>query len=314
MKKAILFVFLFSVFLLTGCQERPLYRELRILMGTFVEVVSPERDAANIAFEEIKRVEGMLSKYRSESEVSRLNRAGKLNVSPEVVYIMKKAREFWQASGGAFDVSIGPLLDIWGFTDKQFRLPKNAEIEAAMRLVGFDKITIDEAAATVWFRASGMRIDLGAIAKGYAVDCAVRRLREKGVKSCVINAGGDIYCLGDRFGKSWTVAVRDPYSKGNVEHLKLKDNAVATSGDYEQFFLVGDKRYSHIFDPRTGYPADTGIASVTVIAPDCLTADALATAIIVLGQKDADKLVQKFPGVELRIIERRTAAKEAPTD
>ena len=154
----------------------------------------------------------------------------------------------------------------------------------------------------VKFKVLGAKIDLGAIAKGFAVDCAIRKLKEQGISSCLINAGGDIYCLGDKSGKPWKVALQNPRQSGLLDHLKLKDRAVATSGDYQQFFIKGSKRYSHILDPRTGYPADRGVISSTVVAPDCLTADALATAIFVIGKDKGSLLAQKFKDVELIVI------------
>jgi thiamine biosynthesis lipoprotein len=119
----------------------------------------------------------------------------------------------------------------------------------------------------------------------------------------LINAGGDIYCLGDKQGEPWRVAVQDPRGEGFTDYLDLRDKAVATSGDYEQYFLRDDKRYAHVLDPATGYPTDSGVASATVIAPDCLTADALATSALVMGKDRAEALAKKFPGVQIKIIE-----------
>jgi len=276
---------------------------MRILMGTFVEVISPDVRSAAFVFEEVKRIEGIFSIYKSESEVSRLNQDGRINASRDMLYLVKKSKEFWQMSNGAFDITIGPLMDIWGFTNKQFRIPDKAEIAKALERVGFDKIIIDEAKGVIEFKAPGMRLDLGAIAAGYAVDCAISRLKREGIKDCVINAGGDIYCMGAKFGNPWTVAIRNPRKNRLMEYVKLNNEAITTSGDYHNYFIKDNKRYSHIFDPRTGCPAQSGAISVTVIAPDCLTADALATAIFVLGKKDGEALAGKIPGVQAKIIE-----------
>ena len=177
------------------CQPQPLYKESRIMMGTTVEITSPDRRAANIAFREIKRIEGLLTKYKEDSEISKLNRLGELEASPEMLYITKKAREFWAASDGAFDITVGPLMDIWGFTDKKYNLPKKEEISESLDLIGLDKIIFDDNKNMIKFKIPGMKIDLGGIAAGFAVDCAVSKLKEKGIKSCLINAGGDIYCI-----------------------------------------------------------------------------------------------------------------------
>jgi len=289
---------------MSGCQKAPLYRNTRVMLGTFVEVVSDESSASEIVFSEIKRIEGLLNKYDPQSEISRLNRYGSLAVSPETLYIIEKAKYFWQASSGAFDITVGPLLDLWGFSDKKYRKPTQAEVNRALRLVGSDKIILDKNNNSVKLKLPGMKLDLGAIAKGYAVDCAVKRLRGQGIKNCLINAGGDIYCLGDNSGKPWRVAVQDPRKRGPLGNLKLENVAVATSGDYAQYFIKDKRRYSHIINPKTGYPADSGVTSATAVASDCLTSDALVTIIVVLGKQGAEKLLDQFPDVKTWIIEK----------
>ncbi|MDD2703347.1 MAG: FAD:protein FMN transferase, partial [Candidatus Omnitrophica bacterium] len=159
------------------------------MMGTFVEVISPDKNASAIVFDEIKRIERLLSKYDPQSEISILNNTGKVKAGPETLYVMKKSVEFWKLSNGAFDPTVGPLLDIWGFTDKKFRIPAQAEISKILEAVGMDKVVIDEANSIIEFKQAGMHVDLGAIAKGYAVDCAVQKLKSAGIKSCLINAG-----------------------------------------------------------------------------------------------------------------------------
>jgi thiamine biosynthesis lipoprotein len=287
--------------ILTGCSTG-MYRETRVMMGTFVEVTAPDKNAARIAFDEIKRIEQLLSKYDPKSEISMLNSTGTIKASPETLYIMKRSAEFWHLSGGAFDPTVGPLLDIWGFTDRNFRVPPPEEIQKTLQAVGMDKVLIDEAGSTIQFKEPGMRIDLGAIAKGYAVDCAVTKLRAAGIKNCLINAGGDIYCLGTKSGSPWKVAIKNPYER-EQKYLDLENKAVATSGNYEQFFIKNDKRYSHIFDPKTGSPVETRIFSVTVVAPDCLTADALATATFVLGNEKSWEMSKQFTEVRVMIFE-----------
>jgi len=291
---------------LCGCQDKALYKDTQVLMGTFVEVISPDENAKDIVFAEIKRIEDLLSKYKPDSEISKLNKLGQLKVSPDTLFIIKKAKSFWQLSDGAFDITVGPLLDLWGFTDKKFYLPSKLEIEGILKFVGSDKLLLQEDDNMVKFKISGMKIDLGAIAKGYAVDCAVKKIKEKGIKSCLINAGGQIFCLGDKFGKPWHIAVQNPRDKNDIlTYLDLKDKAVATSGDYEQYFFKDNHRYCHIFNPKTGYPVETDFISVTVVAADGLTADALATAIFVLGKEKGEVLAKKFPDVKVKIIEER---------
>src|SRR3989338_2852470 len=298
------YIFVISVFtLLCGCKKQPLYTDNRLLMGTYVEVISPSQDAAKIVFREIARIENLLSKYKPESEVSRLNRLGALTVGPETFYVLKKSREFWELTNGAFDITVGPLLDLWGFTDQRFRRPAEREIKETLKLIGQGNIVLRQEDRYAGFTLPGVKINLGAIAKGYAVDCAVRRLKEQGIASCLINAGGQIAALGGRSGRPWKIAVQNPRGRGAREYLELSDRSVSTSGDYEQYFIKEGRRFAHIFDPRTGYPAQSGVISVTVAAADGLTADALATSILVLGKVKGELLEKKFPEGEAIIKE-----------
>jgi thiamine biosynthesis lipoprotein len=275
------------------------------MMGTFVEVISPNRQAPNIVFNEIGRLERLLSKYIADSEISRLNQYGTSEVSLETMYILRKSKEFWLMTEGKFDITVGPLLDLWGFSQKKYRLPTERQISALMPRIGSDKIIFQDASNLVKFKVPGMKIDLGGIAKGFVLDCAVRKLKENGIKSCLINAGGQVFCLGDRFGYPWVIAIQNPRDNDLAELLEIKNQAVATSGDYEQFFMVGNRRYSHIFNPQTGYPADSGVVSATVIAGDSLTADALSTAIFILGKEKGLKLMENFPEAKAIIVEEK---------
>ncbi len=293
-------IVLLSALFLSGCQESELYREKMVLMGTFVEVISPDTRAPAIVFNEIKRVESIFSKYKADSQVALLNHNGRIAPSKELFFVAEKARKFWEDSGGAFDVTIGPLMDAWGFTEKEYIRPPDAKISEALLKVGLDKVDIKS--NLIYFKVAGMKVDFGAIAKGYAVDRAVKELKNAGINSCLINAGGDIYCLGKKFGRPWRVAVNNPRRSGYIEYLNIEDKAVVTSGDYENFFINNGKRFSHIFNPKTGYPADSGVVSVTVVADDCLTADALATSIFVLGRKEGLELAKKYNSGRVIII------------
>ena len=298
---------LWAIISLSGCQSQRLYKDNRLMMGTYIEVTSPYSQAPQIVFKEIKRIESLLSKYDPDSEISILNRNGMLKVSPETFEVISQAKDFYRLSAGAFDITVGPLMELWGFVDKDFRVPDQSEITRVMEVVGSDKIILRREDNVVEFTLPGGEIDLGGIAKGYSLDQAVRRLKENHIDSCLINAGGQVYCLGDKYGRPWQIGIRDPRMKGLSGDLELSDKSVATSGDYEQYYIADNKRYSHIIDPRTGYPASSGLVSVTVIAEEALTADALATAIFVLGKKEGESLVgESFPTLEIKIIEEKT--------
>ncbi|MDD5130616.1 MAG: FAD:protein FMN transferase [Candidatus Omnitrophica bacterium] len=278
-------------------------------MGTFWQVSSADKQAAEIVFSEASRIEQLLSKYIQTSEVFQLNRLGKLKVSPETFYIIKQSLEFYSQTFGAFDITVAPLIDLWGFTNQKYHIPSDKEIESVLNLVGNDKIILHEKDNVVEFKIPGMKIDLGAIAKGYALDCAVKKLKEHKIDNCLINAGGQIYALGDNFGQSWRIAIRG--IKYKVEGtLRLKNKSASTSGNYEQFFFKGQKRYCHILNPKTGYPVDSSIASATVVCDTGLEADALSTAILVLGKDRKNALIRKFPKAKFYIQEENPHEKQ----
>lgn len=284
-------------------KTKQLYHNNRLLMGTFWEVTSPDKRAGAIVFSEAARIEQLLSKYIDSSEVSRLNRSGKLKVSPDTFYIIKKSREFWDKSSGAFDITVGPLVDLWGFTDQHYLVPTADKIKAVLALVGSDKIILHEKDNVIEFKIPGMKIDLGGIAKGFALDCAVKKLKENNIHNCLINAGGQIFALGEKSGQPWKIGIRGARKSEIAGTLELKNKSASTSGDYQQYFLIGSKRYSHILDPKTGYPARSGIISVTVIADSGLEADALSTAVFVLGKEKIKDLEEKFNNLEIKITE-----------
>jgi len=280
-----------------------LYRNNQLLMGTFWEVSSPDKEAGVIVFTEAKRIENLLSKYIPESEISRLNRSGKLKVSADTFYIIKKSKEFWQETKGAFDITITPLVDLWGFTDQKYKVPEETLIKETLKLVGSDKIILNENDNMVEFKLPGMKIDLGAIAKGFALDCAVAKLKQNNISSCLINAGGQVYALGKGPEGSWRIAIQNPRKKQFSKIIELKDKSISTSGDYEQFFLNKGKRYCHIINPGTGYPVDSGIFSVTVISNSGLTADALSTAAFISGEPGIEMLKDNFPETEFLLMD-----------
>ncbi|MFA5096005.1 MAG: FAD:protein FMN transferase [Candidatus Omnitrophota bacterium] len=277
-------------------REAKLYRQQELLMGTLVEVISPDERAPGIVFSQMRRLEKLFSRYDRQSEVSRLNRTGHLKASPETFYIIKRSGELWEASSGAFDITVAPLADLWGFTDRRYKVPAEAAIKDTLRLVGFDKIILRDFDNVIQFKFPGMKIDLGGAAKGYALDLSAQKLKAAGIDNCLINAGGQVFCLG-----KWKVGIMNPRGNDLAGDIELKDQSAATSGDYERYFISGGKRYAHILDPRSGCPADAGIGSVTVIARDGLTADALSTAIFVLGKDKGEKLARQFSGVEVKI-------------
>ncbi|MDD5574773.1 MAG: FAD:protein FMN transferase [Candidatus Omnitrophica bacterium] len=282
------------VVLVAGCQK-PLYQETAFIMGTFVEVKSPDARAHAIVFDEFKKLEALFNLFDPQSELARLNSSQNAVVSEPLFSVINEGRHFAVMTDGAFDVTIGPVSLLWKKRIASRTWPEPRDVAQALDLVGSDDIFIDEATQTVRLLKSDMQLDLGGIAKGFALDRAVRRLREAQIASALINAGGNVYCLGLNRKVPWRVGVLDPFDEDKVmDQVVLTDQAVATAGDYRQYFEWKGKRYSHIIDPKTGYPADSGIVSATVISKDGLTADVLSTACVVLGLKKSRELLGRF--------------------
>jgi thiamine biosynthesis lipoprotein len=298
-----------------GCGGKyKVHKETRLLLGTIVEITIGEADgevaarAAALAFDEIERVDALLSSHNPESEVALLNASGAQEptvVTEEVFSLLQRAERIRAASDGTFDVTVGPLLGLWQF-DEGGRVPGDDEIAASLTAVGGMLLELDEAKKTVRFLRPGMAIDLGAIGKGYAVDRAAEILRSEGISSAIVDAGGDLRLIGSRPGKDfWRIGVQHPRDMAPLLlSLELADTAIVTSGDYERFFMDGERRYHHILDPRTGFPG-TKCQSVTVIAPDTADADAYATAAFVLGPVDGLRFLLALPGVEGIIVDSR---------
>lgn len=306
MKKSICILMMIGVVaisLISGCSQRQVHSRKKLLMGTVVEVVSPYPEAAEIVFDEIERVENVFSAYIATSPVSHLNKTGYLNTNFEVTHLIERAKEFYDLSNGLFDISVSPVSRLWRESFATKSLPKKRAIRKALRLVGFNKIQIDSDNDSVKFKRKGMTIDLGGIAKGYAIDAAVKELKHHGIDSAIVNAGGDIFCLGNKFGRPWKVGLQHPRKRDIfITTLSLHDQAVATSGDYQQFIDVDSNRYHHIINPKTGYPVDNAVVSVSVVAKDTVTADAVATCVFLLGKKQGMREFQNYPGVENIIV------------
>lgn len=255
--------------------------------------------AVAAALDRVEQVDAKFNHLDSTSPIYAFNRDGTPITDPEIAGLIETALAVGEGSEGAFDVTVEPLLELWGFYGESPTLPDSADIEDARERVG--RRHLEVADGRVDPRRDGVRIDLGAIAKGYALAQAAEVLRAHGIDSALIDAGGDIYALGANKGKNWGIGIRDPRGgEGIIGVIDASDLAVVTSGDYERFFTVGETKYSHILDPRTGYPA-RGVVSVTVVARDPALADAWATALFVLGP-DGLELAERAAEIEALII------------
>jgi len=282
---------------------QPLKRT-EMIMGTVVEisVIPADEEAIKEAFDAIKKVDELMSTYKPESEVSILNRQGENHLSPQTTQIIQEAIKFSEMTEGAFDITCRPLINLWKRAKKEAKIPTLQEIEEAKRLVSYKKIALED--DLVKFQQPGMQIDLGGIAKGWAVDKAIQALKKREVRAALVNAGGDLYALGRRgLWKKWEVGIQHPRDLEKIlTTLEVSDKGVATSGDYRRYFTLEGRRFSHIVDPRTGETVEEVPMSVTVVAPDATTADALATGIFVLGPEEGMKLIESLPGIEGLIV------------
>jgi len=274
-------------------------------MGTIAEVTCQNKEAIDLAFKEIERLDNFFNRFDPDSEISRLNKEGIYKVSKETLEIIKKSIEFSKLSDGAFDITIGPMADLWKerIKSKSLNLPKEEEIKEKLKFVGFDKVLNDEKDSLIRFKEKGVSIDLGGIAKGYTVDYVVRKIRSMGVKDFLIRIGGCVYASGKKGNRKWKVGVRHPRKERDFfNYLELRDKAIDTSGDYEQFFIYKGRRYHHIISPKTGYPVDNDIISVTVISPEATVADFLSTAVFVLGREKGKELLKNFKDTQAIIL------------
>ncbi|WP_243122887.1 FAD:protein FMN transferase [Haloimpatiens lingqiaonensis] len=275
-------------------------------MGTVVSLkVYGEKAEENIeeAIKLLGNIEEKMSVNKENSEVNRLNSsAGNKSekVSKETYYVIKKAIEYSKLSEGAFDITVEPLVKLWGIGTDKARIPSKEEIEKAKELINYKNIEINED-GQIYLKKSGMKIDLGAIAKGYGADEIKSMLIKNGVKSAFINIGGNVNLLGSKTdGSPWKIGVQNPL-KDKGEYLGIlttEDKSIVTSGNYERYFEKDGKRYHHIFDVKTGYPADKGLISTTIVSDKSIDGDALSTTTYVLGLEKAIKLVESQKGVD----------------
>ncbi len=290
----------------------------RMLMGTVVEITFPDGDspaaaeAAEAAFTEIARLEEIFSSYKKTSDISKITESagkGPVRVDPGVVEVVEKAIYLSRLSGGAFDPTFGPLGAIWRFNGEVGSVPPPEEITHALKYVGYGQIVVDRENSSVGLATAGMSINLGGIAKGYIVGLSALKIRDMGIERAIVRAGGDMFIFnnsgqdsGREPGEAIKIGIRHPRKPGKIiGSISVTRGAVATSGDYERFFIKEGRRYHHIIDPSTGYPA-TGSQSATVVTEDPALADAFSTAVFILGAERGMEMVEAYEGVEAVIV------------
>ena len=247
--------------------------------------------AAEQAFDEIRRLDQMMSNYIPDSELSQVNdhaADGPVKISRELFDLLHACLEYSRNSEGSFDITVGPLMKVWGFYKGSGHLPHRAEVRSALDLIGYQKVELDPAHQTVHFQKHGVNLDLGGVGKGYAVDRVVGILRKNGITSALISGGSSsIYGIGTppNQPRGWYVRIRDPKNENKTAaELYLHDDSLSTSGNYEKFFWAEGKLYSHIMDPRTGYPSE-GMLSVSIVSSKTLDSEIWAKPYYILGRQ-----------------------------
>jgi thiamine biosynthesis lipoprotein len=286
----------------------------KIVMNTVAKIVAiaPDEKTAQLsidsAFKEIYRLEKLMNRYDPNSQLSKVNKlAAKepVKVDKDLFDVLQQSVYYSRLSGGAFDITVGPLVDLWRKCAEANSLPTETQLAQVKKVIGYDKIILDANNFSIQFTTQGVSLDLGAIAKGFAADKAVEEMKKCGAIGGMVSIGGQIGCFGLTEQKSkWAIGIQNPVkseNNHNIAKLLLSDMAVSTSGNYERFYKIGGKKFSHIFNPETEISADE-LASVTIIAANGSETDALATAVSVLGAKRGMELIEKIQGVEAILI------------
>ncbi|MFC1737800.1 FAD:protein FMN transferase [Planctomycetota bacterium] len=312
---------LIALFFFLIAAEKPvvLNSGRRRIMGTFASVtaVAENTNAAKkciqAAFRQFEDIENLLSYHKADSELSNINHnayPGPLKLSQTAFDVIERAVVFSELTGGAFDVTVAPLVDLWQSAADANAVPGDAELADARSKVGYEKLILDVNENTIRFAEEGMKIDLGGIAKGYAIDKAVEAMKNAGAVGAMVDIGGDIRVFGrpPKGKKYWHIGVQDPRDAENylldgsyMLVLRLQNSAVATSGDYRRFALIKGQKHSHIIDTQTGQTSSR-LSSVTVITENAVKADALATAVSVLGAEKGIALIEKIPQAEAILL------------
>ena len=297
MKKYFISAMLSALLFLTGCSAESSPEPVQ---GTFFAMdtvmdftIYGESGLIDQSESLIASLESLVSVTDANSELYAINQTGSGTLTGKASSLMEQALEICRRTDGALDLSIYPIVRVWGFTTGSYQVPDEAEIQALLPLVDYRKIQYDAATGTVTL-PEGMEIDLGSVAKGYAGQLAAQMLREHGVQSALLNLGGNVQTVGAKpDGSPWQIGIKDPQGEDAMMVLSVEDQAVVTSGGYERYFEQDGQTYWHIMDPSTGHPADSGLISVTIVGDEGVVCDGLSTALFVMGlEKAADLWAQ----------------------
>lgn len=312
MKNIILSLGLLIGLLSNGMAQSKSHTEVLLLMGSRFEITAVStnqikaKHAIKTGIAEIKRIEQLISSWDEHSQTSEIIRNAGIKpvvVNQELFNLIRRSKKISDLTHGAFDISYASMDKVWKFDGSINSLPNPADIAASVSKINYKNIILDKDKTSVFLKNKGMKIGFGAIGKGYAANKALELMSKMNLDGALVNASGDLISWGkDEGGKNWRIGIANPKEKNHIfSWLNIDETAVVTSGNYEKFIMIDGKRYSHIIDPRTGYPVK-GISSVSIICPNAELADALATSVFVLGKENGLKLINKLKGIECILV------------
>ncbi|MFH1776849.1 MAG: FAD:protein FMN transferase [Candidatus Omnitrophota bacterium] len=280
-------------------------KQTRFMMDTYVTIsaVGARKitlPAINLALDRMQEIDVKFNRLNPKSPLFAFNHQGVAISDKEIVTVVAAALQVAKDANALFDITVAPLIDLWGFNENEPHLPSQQQIRETLTKVGYEHLSINN--GILEKDNPDIAIDLGGIAKGYAVSEAVKVLKASGISAALVDAGGDVYAMGKKGRMSWHIGIQAPRQENLLGYLEIEDLAVMGSGDYERFFMKDGKRYHHILNPKTGCPADE-LAGITVVYPDPMLADAWATALFVLGPKKGMEIVAKIPRMEVMFVD-----------
>lgn len=300
-------ILLFAAGCSNAAKEQTTETGSKFLMDTLVQMKVTGKNAEkvlNLSFDRIEELENLMSKTLKKSEIYKINHSSEpVEISDDTIKVLNKSIHYAELTSGRFDPSIGPLVELWGIGTEDARVPTEEEIAEAKKLVNYKNIEIDN--NKVFLKQKDMQLDLGAIAKGYAADEVKRIAEENNIKSAFVNLGGNVLVIGHKAdGSKWRIGIQDPRkNRGNIMAvIKAVDKTIVTSGNYERYFEKNGNIYHHIIDPATGYPADSGLLSVSIISESSFDADALSTSVFILGLEKGMEFIKDQKNVEVLFI------------
>ena len=306
MKKLLFFLTGIAVFFQTGCTT-PVQHQSEFVLGTICTITLYNDGKLQVyqdIFARLRNIENLMSVFIEGSDVDRINKAAGIEavrVHPDVFHVIESSVHYAELSDGIFDLTVGPLVALWGIGGENPRVPAREEIDRALPLINWRDVELDRENKTIFLKTTGMAIDLGAVAKGYAADEAAVIIKKAGIPRAMINIGGNILTVGEKKdGSFWMIGVQNPLDTRGayIGIVRTTEKSLVTSGVYERFFEADGIRYHHLFSPSLGYPADNGLLSVSIIADISLDADALSTAVFVMGYEKGKTFVESLKGVE----------------